>query len=90
MDAFVIELNGSKREVIPENGKDFTLAEMYRHIGCDTVQFLKTYDGRWLIVDEEGKLKYNVYNAVASLLYLNGMSDPIVGKALVCKPSMIK
>jgi len=89
--AFLIDLEGNKKPVEPANGSDFSLEELYRHLDCTIVEVVNTIDGRIMIIDEEGKLKTNSkVNVKATLLYSKGFIENIVGKAIVCHPSMFK
>jgi hypothetical protein len=92
-DAYVIDIDGTEKEVSPSNGRNFTLKELAHHINVEVgyTEFLKTMDGRWLVVDEEGALKPDKrVNVKGRLLYLNGFAVPIYGKVLICKPLMIR
>jgi hypothetical protein len=75
--AILIKATGESIEVMPGNGKDFTLEEMYKHCNCDCVQFLQLADGRMMICDDEGKLKDDWHvNERASELYMEGRMNP--------------
>lgn len=59
---------------------------MYQQIGCRYIETLPTYrfDERYImVVDEEGKLTHQPWNAVGSWLY--GPGDDIVGTVLLMK-----
>ena len=47
------------------------------------IQIVKTNDGRFLICNEEGKLKNLEPNHVATELYEHGQCDAIVGNAVI-------
>ena len=54
--ATLIRPDGSELEVQPggdDGSRAFTLAELYRHLGCDQVQMIALPDGRELWCDEE-------------------------------------
>lgn len=78
-------------DVKPENGKTFTLEELYKIVDCSMVEFiyLKEYI---MIIDEEGKLNNKSVNDVATYHFrkLTEQHDYIVGNALVCDRSEIK
>lgn len=76
-------------EIFPKNGSKFTLEEVYKYIDCDQVQLVYLHSGDIMLVDEEGKLKNKPLNKVATIYYGNTM-DHIVGKVIVCHPSMFK
>ena len=89
MDAYIINPDGTEIEVIPKNGKAFILQELYEHLGCNIIEFLKTKNNEHLLVDEEGNLKPNQkINYKATIL--DQYNRTIVGKALICKLKMIK
>jgi len=87
--ATLVRTDGTTAEVRPA-GKKFTLQEMYRLIGCTTVEML-TVPGRpfqRLWMDEEGRLTHKPHNAHATalLVKLHGRTlgaDDIVGDVLV-------
>lgn len=72
MKAFVIKPSGEIIEAEPKNGKDFQLEEMYELVGCDTIDMVELADGRWMVVDDDGRLKKLPVNQKASELYSNG------------------
>lgn len=91
MNAYILDITGTKIEVKPENGKDFSLEELHIHLNCNTVEFLSTLNGQRMIVDEEGKNKNLPVNMFATnMLSTNYIGDFVVGKVLICKPSQIK
>lgn len=52
--AALIKADGTRTEIQPKNGKNFTLQELYDHIGCSMVQLCEgAHDGKILIFDEE-------------------------------------
>lgn len=82
--------DGTKEMVTPENGKSFTLKEMYKLLDCSLVQFvparvLSELTGRdvTLIIDEEGKLAGKKVNREATICSGLAPYDVIVGKALL-------
>jgi hypothetical protein len=56
--AFLVpaDIHEPLREVVPENGTDFKLAELYRLLSCDTIEILPIAGGLIMVLDEEGKL----------------------------------
>ena len=82
-------VDGISREVTPENGKNYTLKELYALLGCSSVEVVyprgkKDYI---LICDDEGMfVSEPKVNHAASLI--NG--DGIVGNALLCHTSRLK
>lgn len=90
MNAYTIDVDGIVKEVKPINNHYFMLNELYKHLNVTSVEILRAHDGRYIVVDEEGRLKPNARtNVKATLLYLHGSVNQLVGKVLVCKPSMI-
>jgi hypothetical protein len=78
-------------EIAPENGKTFALPELYRLLDCDTIQILQLENpDRWLIIDEEGKIKDRPINSTATVLARLYPHDVIVGHAIVCPCSMLE
>ena len=77
----LIHEDGHTEIIMPANGSDFTLKELYKYIQCDIVEVLPC-KGKILIVDEEGRLKNKSINPYASLL--TDSIHIIVGKAILC------
>jgi hypothetical protein len=92
MKAQVIKVDGTIVEVEPKNGTDFSLEEMYEHTGSSMVQFVNSNDGRFMIVDEEGRLFGKEINTAATELYSLGEHPgyELVGDVLICSPEQIK
>lgn len=91
--AILIHPDGAKFEVKPDNGKHFTLDELYKHCDCSMVQVIYLEDGRLMYLDEEGKFKEHYRNADATvLLHKAGgmMDDYIAGNALICEESEVR
>jgi len=79
------------RPAAPEAG--FTLSEMYRLIGCETVELVTLADGRLMLLDEDGKARKRPRNREASRLLgiAGGMhGDYVAGPALVCADGEVK
>lgn len=93
--AILIKTDGRRLVVHPENETDFSLAELYKMLDCEMVQVIELDGGRWMIFDEEGKLKperVNQMNHVATheaaLVLRDG--DYIAGHALICERKEFK
>lgn len=88
MKARLIDIDGKDTIVEPKNGKNFTLEELYKMIGCDLVQLVTLpISGKYMIMGEEDKLKSNPQvNIVASNLW----GDTVVGKVVICDRNMFK
>ena len=83
-----IDVDGTETVVRPVNGKSFSLAELYEHVGCSVVEMVRLADDRIMWVDEEGKLRDDMKpaNEKASRLLAEagGMpGDFVVGPVLV-------
>lgn len=97
--ALWIKTDGEVKEVRPENGRDFTLEEMYKYTGCTCVDILNLPSGRAMIVDDNGKNEGRKYNENASQIfreeypiekYPMNNDQTIVGDVLVSPPDMVK
>ena len=90
--AKLIKTDGTVTEVMPKNGRDFTLEELRTLVGCQWVEFVHLRDesGRFLVVDEEGKIYGKPHNEKATTLYGRMPFDYIVGDALLCKKGDVK
>lgn len=90
----IIKVNGDIIPVSPENGKDFKLSELYKHIGCDMVQCVPLKSlGTELWCDEEGMYKKLLCNPVATTYTaLDAIQGPngIVGDVLIIKPGQVE
>lgn len=87
--AKIIKVDGTVENVEPENGSDFSLSELYRHIDCTTVERLPLQGRQWMWMDEDGKINGSAYNPMASGLW--GLYKPagyadqyIHGNVLIC------
>lgn len=58
-NSYRVTTEGKIDEIKPEDGKHYTLEEMYKHCNTDIVQFLYLPENRIMICDEEGALKAN-------------------------------
>lgn len=92
-NAWLLETDGTQKEVKPKNGTDFSLREVYELLECEMVQAHRTpQPDMMLLMDEEGKMKDVDINVQASRLVkpylLTG--DFIVGKALYLPRRMFK
>jgi hypothetical protein len=89
--AILLLTNGTKREVTPANGRDFSLTELYELIGCDCITTWSVVLGGCQYVavsDDDAHAKNAPYNQQASDLYQQsgGLPGwPILGNALVCE-----
>lgn len=79
--ARMLRVEGTTEEIKPA-GQFWTLAELQGLVG-GYIEVARTVDGRFLVIDEEGKLKKKPLNIQATRLYQWGRQDPIVGTALL-------
>lgn len=97
--AYIISVDGERRETAPKNGTDFSLDELKAAIGGGYIQIVRIPPDRLMVVDEEGKVKDPPLplNERATRIYCGkrfpDFSNPyhiINGDALVCHESQIK
>jgi hypothetical protein len=87
MNAIFLPTVTEPTEIVPANGSDFTLQELYNAIGCEMIEIVYLPNDIILIVDEEGMLKPNpVINRLAS----HFAHQRIVGNAILCPKAMVK
>lgn len=86
-----LKADGTVSEIKPANGKTFDLEEMQKLVG-GLIEIIDLKDGRCLVVNEEGKLTGLPRNDKATGLWEEsfGLSDVIVGNAIVCESVFIK
>lgn len=80
--ATMYRADGAVEALQPPNGVNWELAELQTLVG-GYIEVVVTHDGKYLVIDEEGKLKQKPVNAEATKLYRYGAHDPIVGDAIV-------
>jgi hypothetical protein len=85
MKAELIKIDGTRTTIVPKNGTDFTLSELYNYIDCDMIEVVRV-GKRILVVDESGLLKRKSKNATASML----ASNYIVGDVVLCDDDMVR
>ena len=85
MTAIVYYVSGEQKDLVPKNGKHFSLKEMQEVVG-GYIEILSLPDGRKMAINEEGLIKELLVNSSATKL-LEGAGYPpatrIVGNALV-------
>jgi Domain of unknown function (DUF3846) len=79
--ATMLRVEGTTEPIAPA-GPNWSVRELQTLVG-GYIEVLRTIDGKYLVVDEEGKLKKKPLNIQATRLYLHGRHDPIVGTALL-------
>ena len=85
--ALLIPPFGDNVEITPADGRTFTLIELQQLVG-GYIEALRTSDGRWLFLNEDGKRLELPPNSAATFL-MRGLIRPddyIVGNAIVCSP----
>ena len=88
--AILLREDGTSQNIVPKNGNDFKLKELYEMLNCELIEVVQTNSaGIIMIIDEEGKLKNLPINIEASRLSKIG-DDYIVGNAVVCSEFMFK
>jgi hypothetical protein len=89
--ATVLTPDGRAREVAPANGRTFTLPELQAVVG-GFIELHPLADGRWVVLNEDGKrLQLPVNDAATALLH--GRLSPfdlVVGTVLVCGPKEMR
>lgn len=82
-------------EVIPKNGRYFTLEELQGYVGgrIEIIPLEKEgLDNCLLVVHEEGKLIDLPFNIFASMEWIKyyGNTDFVLGDAIICPPGYIR
>jgi hypothetical protein len=80
--ATYLKTDGTAQHLTPANGVHWSLEELQALVG-GYIQELRTHDGHYLIVDEEGRLKHKQPNQAATALYLYGEYQILLGDAVV-------
>lgn len=84
------------REITPANGKDWTLLELYKLLGCRYIEVVHMGGGKIMVIDEEGKLrqplkpKNALATAEAHAVRAIHPADYIAGDALICKSEELR
>lgn len=91
--ALVIKPDGSKFDIMPDNGRYFVLKELQKLVGgfIELVHLPET--DQLMVVNEEGKLQHLQYNPGATrVLYQNFPDgvDYICGWAVICDKRMMR
>lgn len=89
---WILETDGSKREVQPSNGSAFTMEEVYKLIGAETIEARYCSEDMMILMDEDGKRKGQPINYQATLLLESILSkhDFVVGPVLYCSKELFK
>jgi hypothetical protein len=78
----MLRVEGIQEILTPPESGYFSLEELQTMVG-GYIEIARTTDGRFLVIDEQGKLKKKPLNIEATKLYLHGRVDPIVGTAIL-------
>lgn len=91
--ALIIKTDGTRVNVQPENGSDFSLQELWDIVG-GYIEIVNLRNGQYMVTNEEGKLCGLPYNEMATYVArMNGaicQTDYIVGNVLVCDTKQIQ
>lgn len=87
--AFIYAVNGNIIPILPKNKTDFSLEELQGFVKGN-IEVVSLKCGRYMIVNEEGKLNSFEYNEQASKLYGQEPLDFIVGDVLVTPTSFVR
>ncbi len=74
--------DGRVKTVHPANGKHWTLDELQALVG-GYIQIVSTVDGRYMVINDNGKIEHLDLNIPATRLYIFGRQDVIMGPAVV-------
>lgn len=82
--ATLYRVDGTKREVIPANGKQFTSKELHNLIG-GYIEPYRLLNGKWIVMDKDGMRKGKSINGAATVILVTGttLRDVVVGDVLV-------
>lgn len=80
--ATFLRSTGESETLSPANGSHWALEELQLLVG-GYIEIVRTLDGRFLVIDENGKNKRKPLNIAATRLYRYGRHDPIVGDVVI-------
>lgn len=94
-EARLYRWNGDSVPVVPKNGRDFKLGELYKLLEVKMIEILNLPDGRIIICDEEGKMNasggMDQFNTYASDIYMRELNgDFIAGNVIICPSRMLR
>ncbi len=85
--AMIIRPNGMTTQIVPQNGKAFSLKELKDSIGGGHFEIIRLPDGDAMVMDEEGAIKGMDANLPATILLMGfgaQLKQPIYGQVLLC------
>ena len=68
--------------IVKPRGEYWLLKELQELVG-GYIEVVRTIDGRFMVINEKGKLHRLPLNKQATRVYQHGLVDPIVGPALI-------
>jgi hypothetical protein len=80
--ATLLRSDGTTEILTPPNGVNWGLEELQTLVG-GYIEVRYTTEGRYLVIDDEGKLKRKPLNIAATRLYVHGRRDVIAGDAVL-------
>ncbi len=80
--ATLYRTDGTVETLQPPATGHWSLEELQTLVG-GYIEVVRTTDLRFMVLDEEGKLKHKPLNVAATRLYQHGRHDPVVGDAIV-------
>lgn len=78
------------QDVEPKNGRDFSLEELQGYVE-GLIDIVSLYDGRLMVVNDEGLINGLPINPLATAIFQNatGTNDYILGNVLICDETQI-
>ncbi len=91
--ATLIKADGTKKEIQPQNGTDFSLEELQKYVdGYIQVIALRNQEDEILVINEDGKERYPTNKAATELALKHRAIFPwdwIDGDVVLCKNSEV-
>lgn len=81
MATYLFRADGTEETLTPANGAHWSLEELQKLVG-GYIEVVRTKNGRWLVIDEDGKNKNKRPNLAATELYRYGDFDVVRGDAV--------
>lgn len=80
--ATFLRTSGEREVLSPPNGVNWSLVDLQTLVG-GFIEVVRTVDGHFMVLDEEGKLKRKPLNREATIAYVHGRRDPVCGDVLI-------
>jgi hypothetical protein len=89
--AHLYKTDGTIKDVVPSNGKYFTLKELQDMVG-GLIEFVYLPKSRCMVINEEGKIMQMDFNHYATYIYQVTLEseDVILGNALITDRKYLK